>query len=91
MLNNKGPGILQVDVTLRSLSGEASRLDSIYIEGAEEIPLKPLVSGAGPAFGRGQLELNHSGERLQLGAQVVMKDRRRSRHFYEQLVDPRIS
>ncbi|HSR52313.1 MAG TPA: D-Ala-D-Ala carboxypeptidase family metallohydrolase [Acidobacteriota bacterium] len=88
MLNNKGPGTLQVDITLRSLSREQFRLESIYIEGADEIPLKPLVSEAGPAFGKGQLELNHSGKRLELGAQIVMKDQRHARHFYEQLIDP---
>ncbi|HSR68715.1 MAG TPA: hypothetical protein VLU25_12320 [Acidobacteriota bacterium] len=88
VLNNKGPTELRIAITLWSMSGESFRLDNVFVEGAKEIPLEPLVAEAGSTFRRGRLELVHFGRPLELGAQVVMKDERRGRLFYEQLFDP---
>jgi hypothetical protein len=89
MLNNKGPGPVEVRPSLFALNG--SRIDAQPVivpgESFQNIDLSEFGAVSGTIFEEGSLQLVHKGPDLVIGAQLYIVDELRGIGFDEKLVE----
>ncbi len=88
MLNNKGPKLIDVQLSLFNKAGERQDIAPLVAEplSFKEINLREFIA-EGSSFEEGSLQVFHRGKDLVLGVQVKLVDEARSLIFDEKLAE----
>lgn len=88
-LNNKGPGTIEVGLSLFNLQGQRFNLQSISVwaRTAIEVNLNQAAVNAPTSFEEGSLQLRYDGKHMELGAHLLVASESKSVVFSEHLVE----